>query len=279
MVDDVRTHLEKNPEKSAINNSGIKQLSKMKLTSSIKTAAPFKSIFPINAKLLTTIIEDMKERGFDESQPLLLWKEEQVLIDGHTRLKAATEAGIQQVPIHEKSFKDETEVVEYVIHLQKDRRNLTDSELYQCILELDKRYKHGGDIRTEEIKSSRALLNTGEKPQGPQRSRDKTASVLGTSSTKVQKVRTIEDHGNEELKNDIAKGKVSINKAYKEIQQKRKQKSQSSEAVKPKTNVYWSDSNLIIKKSEESLVALELKLELNQKIKKQIKKALEAYSE
>lgn len=271
--------LNKNPQKSQINNSGTKQLSKLKLTSSIKTAEPFKTIFPINAKLLSTIVEDIKERGFDESQPLLLWKEEQVLIDGHTRLKAATEAGIQQVPIHEKSFQDETEAVEYVIHLQKDRRNLTDSELYQCILELDKRYSLGGDRKSEKISSARALLKSDDSDMKEKSSREKTAKTLGTSYTKVQKVRTIDDHAPDDIKEAVSTGQISINKAYKTTQEKRKQKQPSTKKTKSKTKVYWSASNLIIEKDEESFVALELKLELNQKIKEQIKKSVEAYNE
>ena len=269
----------KNPEKFDNINTGSKQFVKLKLTSSIKTAEPFKTIFPINAELLDTIIKDMKERGFDESQPLLLWKEEKVLIDGHTRLEAAIEADIQQVPIHEKSFKDETEAVEYVIHLQKDRRNLTDSELYQCIIELDNRYTLGGDRKSEKISSARALLKSDESDMKEKSSREKTAKTLGTSSTKVQKVRTINDHAPDEIKEAVSTGQISINKAYKTTQENRKKNQSSTKKTKPKTKVYWSDLHLIIEKHEDSLVALELKLELGQKIKEQIKKAVEAYSE
>src|SRR6056297_544798 len=183
--------LNQNPGKSEINNSGTKKLSKMKLISSIKTSDTFKKLFPINEVLLDTITTDMKENGFDESQPLLIWREEGVLIDGHTRLQAAIDAGLQQVPVYEKSFQGAAEAIKYVIHLQIDRRNITDAELYYCIVELDKRYTHGGDRKSNDIKSSRALLISESDEQEQGRSREKTASMLGTSSTKVQKVRTI----------------------------------------------------------------------------------------
>lgn len=132
----------------------------------------------------------MKKRGFDNSQPLLIWKEREILIDGHTRLKAAQEAGRNHVPVYEKSFESESEALEYTIHLQKDRRNLTDAELYACILELDKRQPHGGDRQSDKFKSPDGLLNHDNSTS----SRQRTAEVVGTSPTKVQKVRTIEDH-------------------------------------------------------------------------------------
>src|SRR6056297_1416408 len=169
-----------NPEKSQLTNTGSKQFVKLKLNSTIQIAEPFTTVFPINENLLDTIVEDMRQREFDNSQPLLIWKDREVVLDGHTRLKAAEKAGIQQVPVYETSFASEAEALEYVIHLQKDRRNLTDSELYTCIMELDKRLPHGGDRKSEEIKSLSNLLKkqASDGCSGP--SRNRTAEVVGT---------------------------------------------------------------------------------------------------
>ena len=117
---------------------------KMTSVVSIKAADPFKTLFPIRPSILQAIAEDIKKNGFDGSQPIHVWKEKGVVLDGHTRLQAAREAGLFQLPVFEHSFKDESEAVAYAIHMQRDRRNLTDAELYACVVELDKRFSHGG---------------------------------------------------------------------------------------------------------------------------------------
>ena len=48
-----------------------------------------------------------------------------------------------------------------------------------------------------------------------------TAKITGTSTNKVQKVRTITDHATDEIKEAVKSGKVSINKAYGETQRLR----------------------------------------------------------
>src|SRR6056297_2531595 len=271
--------LNQNPGKSEINNSGTKKLSKMKLISSIKTSDTFKKLFPINEVLLDTITTDMKENGFDESQPLLIWKEQGVLIDGHTRLQAAIDAGLQQVPVYEKSFQGEAEAIKYMIHLQIDRRNITDAELYHCIIELDKRNSLGGDRKSEKIKSARAHVISEESDLKEGTSREKTAKMLGTSTTKVQKVRTINDYGSEKLKEAVLSGHISINKAYQEIMEKRKQKKPTPKKTHVTHKAYWADSTLHVEKNDERVVALELKLNLDEKAKEKIKKIIESHSE
>ena len=271
--------LKKNPEKSKINNSGTKELSQVKLISSIKTSETFKKLFPINEALLDTITTDMKENGFDEAQPLLVWKEQEVLIDGHTRLQAAIDAGLQQVPVYQKSFQEEAEAIRYVIHLQIDRRNITDAELYHCIIELDKRNSLGGDRKSEKIKSARAHVISEESDLKEGTSREKTAKMLGTSTTKIQKVRTINDYGSERLKEAVLAGQLSINKAYQEIKEKRKEKQATHKNAKNKYNAYWADSTLHVDKNDERVVALELKLNLNDKAKEKIKRVIESHTE
>uniref|UniRef100_A0A7V6A4T9 Thiamine phosphate synthase/TenI domain-containing protein n=1 Tax=Desulfobacca acetoxidans TaxID=60893 RepID=A0A7V6A4T9_9BACT len=41
----------------------------------------------------------MAQWGYDPSQPIIVWDEGQVVIDGHTRIKAAQEAGASYVNI------------------------------------------------------------------------------------------------------------------------------------------------------------------------------------
>ena len=55
--------------------------------------------------------------------------------NGHTRLQAAIAAGIDDVPVVLRAFFDEDTAVEYAIHCQRDRRNLSDADMYRWIAE------------------------------------------------------------------------------------------------------------------------------------------------
>jgi hypothetical protein len=74
------------------------------------------------------------------------------------------------------------------IHRQQDRRNLTDAELLKCIQWMDQRKERGGD---------RGNQYTGGKAQSCAlpKSADQTAQTLGISARKVERVRTVMDHG------------------------------------------------------------------------------------
>ena len=76
-----------------------------------------------------------------------------MVVDGHTRLQAAMDLGLEEVPVHKKSFPDEDAALEYAIHNQRHRRNLTEAEILRCIEAVDKRRDRGGDRRSEEAKS------------------------------------------------------------------------------------------------------------------------------
>jgi ParB-like chromosome segregation protein Spo0J len=56
--------------------------------------------------------------------PIVVWKEQNIVVDGHNRLKIARELKIA-CPTVEKSFADEAEVKAWIIRNQLGRRNLT----------------------------------------------------------------------------------------------------------------------------------------------------------
>ena len=56
--------------------------------------------------------------------PVVVWKEQNTVVDGHNRLKITKELGIA-CPRMDKSFADEAEVKEWIIRNQLGRRNLT----------------------------------------------------------------------------------------------------------------------------------------------------------
>jgi hypothetical protein len=107
----------------------------------IETHETFTSLFPIKKEVLSKIEEHIKESQFLISHPLDLakWGDlmEPVCIDGHTRLQAAKNLGLEEVPVITHELDSEDEALELAIHLQRNRRNMTDAEIIACIQALD----------------------------------------------------------------------------------------------------------------------------------------------
>jgi len=127
----------------------------------------------------------MAEWGYDQSQPIIVWDEGQAIIDGHTRLRAAQEVGVEDIPVHYKSFATEEEALAYAIHLQRNRRNLTDTEILRCIEALDRKRKQSEGQEREGGKFQPKASN-----EAIGKSAYETARVAGISRAKVERART-----------------------------------------------------------------------------------------
>ena len=174
-------------------------------TLEINTASPFKDLFHVKPGDQAHIEASMKAKGFEFGHPLILWAgHNATVVDGHTRLAAAKKLMFARIPVILKEFKDEAEALEFAIESQVHRRNLNDAELMKCMTELDKRMSEGRPKKTA----------TGVTVNG--RSSENTAKLLGTSRGKVEKIRAINDHGTEEVKEAVKSGEMSVNKAYTE---------------------------------------------------------------
>jgi len=173
----------------------------------LKTAPPFRDLFPINEKVLDAIFWDMQKNGYDRSQPIVVWEShDSIVIDGHTRLRAARKAKIFEVPVMLKPFPDENAALEYAIKCQRNRRNLKDFEIMKCIEELDKRVPHtsAGAIRREIVPHGTISGKTSYE----------TANLLGINHRKVERARKIIDDAPEDVKAAVQSGQMSINAAY-----------------------------------------------------------------
>lgn len=180
------------------------------------TKEPFKVLFPTKDEVLKAIKNNMKEEGYDETQVVIAWEKdgELVVLDGHTRLRVAKELGIKRVPAAIWEFDSEEEALDYVIHLQRDRRNLTDAEILACVEAVDRRF---------EVGRGKKNLTLNSFPD----SASKTAKSLGISRSKVHQVRKVLDAADEQTKAEIKAGKKTIHQAYKDIKEKEKAEEKS----------------------------------------------------
>lgn len=175
---------------------------------SLKMEEPFRNLFPIRQTVLAEIIDDMNVNGFDFGHPIVVWK--MIVVDGHTRLKAAIAAGLETVPVICRQFNDENEALEYAIRCQRNRRNLTNGELLQCLQQLDMRKKAGRPANNSSCSMSRgkSSVDLGE--------------TLGISCKKVERLRAINAYATDEIKEALRQGKYSINRAYEETMRSRR---------------------------------------------------------
>jgi len=197
----------------------------------------------------------MLVNGYDESKPITIWREHNIVIDGHVRLRAAQNIGLKSVPVVELDFEDEHSALEYAIHNQRDRRKLDDPIILHLIKKFDKVYPRGGDRKSKfanqnfenqesEIKESESETESREKPMSAKErrallrntsiklsSRDETAKLLGISEDKVSKCRHVLKNCSDSEKKAIMNGDKTIHQVYKSsLDAVKKQKRKLKEA-------------------------------------------------
>lgn len=184
----------------------------------LKIRPPFSDLFPINPAVRDAIRRSMQENGFDGSKPINVWRRENVVVDGHTRKEVAEELGLD-VAVFFHGFETEDEAFEYAVANQRNRRNLADADFVRLVAMVDTRKQRGGDRRSEDFKPPGG---------GMKSSAEKTAALVGISPRKVERIRTVQDHAPEEIREAVEEGRMTVNRAYAETQKKRKESSPGS---------------------------------------------------
>jgi ParB-like chromosome segregation protein Spo0J len=173
-------------------NAGASVVARMKRVSEIKTDPRLAGMFAVRAETLAAIIKSMRESGYDKSQPLVLWKGEGVVVDGHTRLQAALEAGIAEIPVEEKEFTSLEDAKLYAYRRQAERRNLTPAEILAAATELQHKDSRDGTGRASEI----------------------LAKNLGISPSTVKHARTVAHEASPEIIDEVKRNQMTIDRAY-----------------------------------------------------------------
>lgn len=168
--------------------------------SKLKFDKDFKELFEQEPEKVARIAADMLEHGFDKSQPIIVTKDFAIL-DGNSRFLACQKAGIKAVPVVVKGFADKDEALCYELHLQLDRRNLSDAEIYRMYTKLE-------DMKARAKKEGKATENFTD---------TKLAEQLKKSERQVQKMRELSRKADDATIEKITSGEVSINQAYAEV--------------------------------------------------------------
>jgi ParB-like chromosome segregation protein Spo0J len=173
-------------------NAGAVVVARMKRVTEIKTDPLLGGMFAVNGEILAAIVKSMRESGYDKSQPVVLWKGKDVVVDGHTRLQAAGEAGITEIPAEEKEFNSIEDAKLYAYKRQAERRNLTPAEILGAAMELRNKDTRDGTGRASEI----------------------LAGELGVSPSTVKHAKAVAREAPAEIIDEVKNNRMSINKAY-----------------------------------------------------------------
>jgi ParB family chromosome partitioning protein len=192
----------KAPETPAGFNAGRNYYAKPFRVTDIVLDPEISRIFRIHDKTVEEIARKMKKAGYDKSQPVVIWKGENILVDGHTRLAAAKELGLEEIPTVEMEFDDRAEALLYTFERQVLRRNLT----------------------SQEILTAAQLIPARKERDGKGRAAEQLAERLGISAATVYEARKIMMEAPEEELRAVQNGEKSIKAVYNKITRAKKQR-------------------------------------------------------
>ncbi len=132
---------------------------------SLKIKTEFQRLIPLQAKGELMALEDsIKEEGVRD--PLLIWQGHNTVLDGHTRRELAIKHK-KQVKVREIELADDKAAVEYVLKIQRERRNLTREAMS---------YFRGAEYNA--VKQERGGSRPGRKSKGQSDPLTSTAGLL-----------------------------------------------------------------------------------------------------
>jgi hypothetical protein len=176
---------------------------------SLKVNPAFQSLIPLQSKGECLALEEsIQAEGCRD--PLLVWKGHNVVLDGHTRRELCLKHK-KQVKVREVELPDEKGAVEYILQVQRQRRNLTREAMS---------YFRGAEYNA--VKQQRGGKRPGKKSKGQSDPLTTTAAHVaekyGVSEKTVKRDaifaqvidRIVADYGDPEIKRKLLGADVRL---------------------------------------------------------------------
>ncbi|GBU27097.1 hypothetical protein R84B8_00620 [Treponema sp. R8-4-B8] len=231
-------------------------------TSEIKIHPEISGFFSIKKDVKEKIVSSMKQTGFDPAEPVVIGKIKglgEFVVDGHTRLEAAKEAGLEEIFVDFKDFDSLEEAKHYTFKRQASRRNLTQGEILKAASQLINKVNRDGSGRSSEILSKE----------------------LGISPSTMAHAKIVNDNADDETKEKINKGETTINKAYQKLKGEKHKKYENENNVTLSTEIVNLDIETNnfdtienLDKKDKSVIEEKKSLKTTNNKKKEIKKKL-----
>jgi len=148
--------------------------------------------------------------------PLVVWKETGILVDGHNRRLICEELGITP-PIYEKSFENREQVKMWMLCNQLGRRNLTGFNRAEMVLKV--RPGFAAEAKENQRAGGGAVRQKSDKPLTTS---ERLALLARMSHDTLNRVQYILDNASNEVKDKLRIGEagISINSVYEELKGK-----------------------------------------------------------
>jgi len=154
-------------------------------------------------------------------EKLVLWKETNILLDGHTRLKICEKHGLGHA-VRSISLSSRSEALQWIFDNQDARRNWSTGARAMAAAELKKelgkeaaKRRETTQFATAEAEGSTVVANLPPPANIGGKARDEAAEAMNVSPRTVQSATTVLEQGSPELQDAVRKGEVSVSKAAK----------------------------------------------------------------
>ncbi len=174
-----------------------------------------KLIPPLTPDEFKQLEENIISEGIRDN--LIIWNN--ILIDGHNRYEIAQKHGIK-FNIIEKNFSNREDVKIWIIKNQFGRRNISAYDRSRLALQLEPLI--AGKAKERQKGGQGGILLSQKSVEAKIDTQKELATLAGVSHDTIAKVKIIEQKADEETKEKLSSGEVSINQAYKEIKQAEK---------------------------------------------------------
>jgi ParB family chromosome partitioning protein len=194
-------------------------------------------LFKMSDATREEIKESITKKGYDKGQPLSLWKDKNLLLDGHTRLAAAKEAGLIEVPVVEMDFEDKEDAILYTFERQVMRRNLTQEEIVTAV----------------------KLMPAGRARRGEGSTAGKLAGRLGISEGHIYQVQAILREGSPEDIEAVKSGEKPVKTVYTALRPPKKDRAveeAGKASVEARLDILKSAVTLLAEAKEEKAALL-----------------------
>ena len=183
----------------------------------------FKNLIPpLTQEEETQLEESLLKDGCRDA--LVLWGN--ILIDGHNRYRICTKHGISFNTI-EQNFESRAGAIAWIIKNQLARRNLPLYERSRLALRMKEALSEDAKLKEHERKTT---FQKSEKSSLPQKNTTKDiAKAAGASHDTIAKVSKIEKFANEDTKEKLRTGEMSINEAYQKIRRAEKEEKREAQ--------------------------------------------------
>lgn len=182
---------------------------------------------PLQEMELNLLTQSLLTEGCRD--PLVVW--DGTLIDGHNRYRICQE---HQIPFSyiEMEFGDESEARKWIIRNQLARRNVPDFVRCELVLPLEAELKAEAKKRQGQRTDLQNLVPNLEQSDKPKRTLEQLADIAGVSKGTFDTAKKLMDRADEETKEKLRRGELSIHGASEEM--KRKQGIQENEDGAPR---------------------------------------------